>query len=55
MASVGGTAPEDERQNAAGIVHARPGLAPEQLTFTTRSLADGNPAAELPFHFIVDC
>ena len=55
VASVGGTTPEDERQNAAGIVHAKPGLAPEQVTFTTRSLAADNPVAELPFHFIVDC
>ena len=55
VASVGGTATVDERQNAAGIVHAKPGVAPEQVTFTTRSLADGNPAAGLPFHFIVDC
>ena len=30
VASVGGTAPEDERQDAAGIVHAEPASRPSR-------------------------
>jgi hypothetical protein len=55
VAAVGGTTPEDDRQDTAGIVHAKPGATPEQVTFTTRTLAAGNPETGLPFHFIVDC
>ena len=54
VATVGGTTPEDDRQDAAGVAHVAPGIAPAQVVVTTRALATGEPA-DLPFHFIVDC
>jgi hypothetical protein len=54
VATIGGTAPEDDRQDAAGVVHVAPGIAPAQVVVITRALATGEPT-DLPFHFIVDC
>ena len=54
VATIGGTAPEDDRQDAAGVVHVAPGIAPAQVVVITLALATGEPT-DLPFHFIVDC
>ena len=55
VATVGGTTPEDERPDTAGVAHVAPGLAPAQIVVATRALATGEPA-DLPFPLpVVDC
>ena len=55
VATVGATTPEDPGPDAAGTVHAAPGPATQQITFTTRALGDGFPPTDLPFHFALFC
>ena len=56
VATVAGTTAAAEPEPAAGgVVHAVPGPSAQQITFTTRALGAGFPAAALPFHFALFC
>lgn len=54
VATVGGHAIGDAKQDAHGFASVKPGPTPQQLLVTTRPSAASDPEA-LPFHFAVLC